>query len=91
MNWKIAFTVKAQAAFNKLDTVIRRRIEHFINNIPDFPDGPRMRGEPLQGPLAGLWKYRIGDYRLVCRIKDDVLTVLVVWLGHRREVYRKQS
>ncbi|KKN88583.1 hypothetical protein LCGC14_0246940 [marine sediment metagenome] len=52
------------------------------------PDGPRAAGKGLSGPLGGLWRYRVGDYRLVCEIRDDVLQVLVLKIAHRRDVYR---
>ena len=49
---------------------------------------PRVRGEQLKGNLAEFWKYRVGDYRLVCRISDDEFLILVVKIGHRRKVYK---
>jgi mRNA interferase RelE/StbE len=49
---------------------------------------PRRFGKPLIGDKAGLWRYRVGDFRLVCRIEDERLVVLVLAVGHRREVYR---
>lgn len=49
---------------------------------------PRETGKPLQGEMAGLWRYRVGDYRLICEIKDTVLSVIVLRIGHRRDVYR---
>lgn len=53
------------------------------------PEDPRRFGAPLQHNLSGLWKYRIGDYRVICDIQDDTVTVLVVRIGHRRQVYQK--
>jgi mRNA interferase RelE/StbE len=49
---------------------------------------PRRLGHSLSGPLIGLWRYRVGDYRLICRIEDGRCLVLVLTIGHRREVYR---
>lgn len=51
-------------------------------------EDPRQLGKPLQGRLSELWCYRVGDYRLVCELRDEALVVLVVRIGHRREVYR---
>ena len=53
-------------------------------------DDPRSRGKALTGNLAGLWRYRVGDYRVVCDIEDGVLVILVVDVAHRREVYRRR-
>lgn len=85
--WRVKYTEEARSELFKLDKPVRERIRSFVKRLPDLPN-PRMRGEALQGPLSGLWKYRVGDYRLVCQIQDEVVTVLIVWLGHRREVYR---
>lgn len=54
-----------------------------INNSKD----PRAFGKALKGNMKGMWRYRIGDYRVICEIKDDKLVVLALLLGHRREVY----
>jgi mRNA interferase RelE/StbE len=51
-------------------------------------DGPRSTGKALVGPLGGLWRYCVGDYRVICDIRDDTLVTLVVQVGNRREVYR---
>ncbi|MBQ7262142.1 MAG: type II toxin-antitoxin system RelE/ParE family toxin, partial [Synergistaceae bacterium] len=48
------------------------------------------RGRALSGPLAGLWRYRVGDHRLICEIQDDVLVILVIDIGHRSKIYRRQ-
>lgn len=87
MNWTFEFSDKAGKQLLALDKPIRERIRKFVKDLEELPN-PRMRGEPLTGNLADFWKYRVGDYRLICRIKDDKLLVLVVGLGHRREIYR---
>jgi len=53
-------------------------------------ENPRRFGGPLRYDLTGLWRYRVGDYRIVCEIQDNVLIVLIVRIGHRRKVYRKK-
>jgi len=88
MPWRIEFSRRAQREFDSLDKTVQKRIENFTDRISKLDD-PKMRGEMLQGPLAGLWKYRIGDYRLICQIIDNILTVLVIDIGHRREIYKK--
>lgn len=54
-------------------------------------DDPRSRGKGLSGNLAGLWRYRVGDYRVVCELDDGVMVVLVVDVAHRSTVYRSRS
>jgi mRNA interferase RelE/StbE len=64
--------------------------------ILDFMDGriaasenPRERGKALVGPLGALWRYRVGDYRLICDIQDNQLRILVISIGNRKEIYRR--
>ena len=54
----------------------------------EFTKNPRHFGEALVANLSGLWRYRVGDYRIICRIQDDVVVVLVLSIGHRREIYK---
>ncbi len=54
-------------------------------------DNPRLQGKALTGRYSGQWRYRVGDYRLICNIQDDIVVILVLELGHRKEVYRKQN
>ena len=86
--WKVEFSDKADKQLLSLDKPVRERIRNFIKNLQELPN-PRMRGEPLTGNLSDFWKYRIGDYRLICRIGDNEFVVLVVKIGHRSEVYKK--
>ena len=73
----------------KMDTYTRRIITNWIGkNLVDCED-PRVRGKPLSKDRAGLWRYRIGDYRIIVEIKDNKLIILVIAIGHRREVYEK--
>lgn len=52
-------------------------------------DNPRASGRPLKGELGVFWRYRVGDYRLLCEIQDEALTILVALIGHRKEIYDK--
>ncbi len=67
---------------------MQKRIVSFLQERIQTADNPRSTGKALQGSLSGLWRYRVGDYRLLCRIEDDELIILVIEIGHRREVYR---
>lgn len=88
MNWKIKFESNAVKALQKLDKVTRQRIERFIDRLAG-EQNPRSRGIALQGEAYdGLWRYRVGDYRLICQIKDKEVLILVVEIGHRKAIYR---
>lgn len=87
MLWKINFSEKADKQLLSLDKPIRERIRKFVKDLAKLPN-PRFCGEPLTGNLSNFWKYRIGDYRLVCKIHDDELLVMVVKIGHRSNVYK---
>ena len=88
MAWRIEFDPRAAKELNKLGSPQARRIVKFLSARVSKLQDPRSIGEALQGRLGQLWKYRIGDYRLIVDIRDHVLVVLVVRVGHRREVYK---
>lgn len=89
MAWRIDFTKAADKALRKLDRQTAGRVLGELEEIANLDD-PRSRGKALTGNLAGLWRYRVGDYRVVCDIEDGVLVILVVDVAHRREVYRRR-
>ena len=89
MKWTIEYAVSAQKPMRRLDPNVRRRIRDFLSTRVAGLDDPRQLGDDLQGArLGGLWRYRVGDYRILVEIKDEIVTVLVVRIGHRGEVYR---
>ena len=89
MAWRIEVDRDVQRAMKKLDRQIAKRITAKLREISQLDD-PRIMGKALTGNLAGLWRYRVGDYRIVCDIEDGVLVILVVEVEHRREVYRRR-
>ena len=89
MAWKIEFARTAEKELAKLDQQIVRRILRFLNEKVAID--PRSVGSPLKGELSEFWRYRIGDYRLYSSIHDEQVSVLVVRVGHRREVYRTKK
>jgi mRNA interferase RelE/StbE len=89
MTWKIEFDPAAIKELEKLDKTIERRILKFLRERVASLDDPRQIGGGLQGTRSGLWKYRVGDYRLICSLEHDRLVVLVLQVGHRREVYSR--
>lgn len=71
----------------KLDRQAQREIVGYLEKRIATKQDPRRFGKPLRAQLVGLWRYRVRDYRILCQIKDDVLVVLVVSVGHRKNVY----
>jgi mRNA interferase RelE/StbE len=89
MAWKIEFERAAQKELDKLDKPVARRILKFLYKRVGKLDDPRRMGEKLQGTLGEFWRYRVGDYRLICSLEHTRLVVLVLRIGHRREVYKR--
>ncbi len=89
MAWKIEFSADAERELSRLDTQHARRILKFLHERLAKLDDPRTIGKALQGSRLGeFWRYRVGDYRLICKIEDERLFVLVLRIGHRKEIYR---
>ncbi len=84
---KIEFTDSSKKQLKKIDNSNRNRILKYLFEIESLKD-PRTRGKALEQNLKGLWRYRVGDYRIVCDIVDEKVTILVVKIGHRRDVYK---
>jgi mRNA interferase RelE/StbE len=89
MAWRIEIDPAAQRELDKLDRSVARRILKFLYQRLGQLDDPRKVGERLQGTLSEFWRYRVGDYRLICSLENERLVVLVLRIGHRREVYRR--
>ena len=90
MAWQIEFDPSAAKELAKLDKPTARRIVQFLRERIAPQDDPRSLGEALRGDeLGSFWKYRLGDYRVVAEIIDRRVVIIVVRVGHRREVYRK--
>ena len=87
MAWRIELSDEAEAAIMKMDRQNQERFSKFFDRLMTR-DNPRSLGKALSGPLGTFWSYRVGDYRAICDIHDNVLTVEVIRIGHRREIYR---
>lgn len=87
MAWKLEIEPGAERALGKLATAHSKRIAAKLREIA-ASDNPRLRGRAMAGKYAGHWRYRVGDYRIIARIEDGRMVIVVVALGHRREVYR---
>lgn len=88
MGWRVEYTAEAAKDLARLDPQIVRRILKFVDERIVSGGDPRSIGEALRGPLAKYWKYRVGDYRLICEIQDKAIKIVVIRVGNRREVYR---
>lgn len=89
MAWKIEFEAAAFKELSKIGKADAKRIVVFLSERVLGSGDPRSLGQALKGSrLGNLWRYRVGDYRLICDIRDKVLVVLVLRVGHRKEVYK---
>lgn len=88
MAWRIEYARSVQKDIRRLDPPVRRQIHAYLEERIAALDDPRSLGKPLTGHFGGLWRYRIGNHRVICEIEDGRLVVLVLTIGHRREVYR---
>lgn len=89
MAWSVEFLPEAARELRKLDRQVAARLLQFLDKRVRDADDPGSIGEPLRGERFGAyWKYRVGDYRLICSIQDQRIVVTVVRIGHRRDVHR---
>ena len=87
MAWRIELAETAKKQLVALDRPVQERIRKYLRERIGSAADPRELGDSLRGNLAGLWKYRVGDYRIVAEIRKEEVLVLVVRIGHRRKVY----
>jgi mRNA interferase RelE/StbE len=89
MAWSIDLDPRAERELSRLDPRIARRISRFLFERLASLENPRGIGDALKGSeLGDLWKYRVGEYRIIASIEDKLVRILVVRIGNRREVYR---
>ena len=88
MTWKVEWDDKARRELRKLNRSTQGDILRYFREKIMVDDDPRRFGKALRHELHGLWRYRIGDYRVVCQIQDEHLIVLALSVGHRRNIYR---
>jgi len=85
--WKIEWDERAVRDARKLDVQTRQNIIRYLRERINTDEDPRRFGKPLLADMSGLWRYRVGDCRIVCRIEDDKMVVLILAVGHRRNIY----
>ena len=88
LTWTIEYTATARIQLRKLDKQMARRIVDTMSEQVAVLENPRNLGKALTGPMGEFWRYRVGNYRVVCDIQDDVLRVLVVRVGSCDRVCR---
>lgn len=86
--WQIEFTPEAEKQCVKLDRQVLKRILTFLHTRLIPAEDPRQLGKKLLGTHREFWRYRIGDYRMLCRIEDESFRILIVDVGHRKHIYR---
>jgi mRNA interferase RelE/StbE len=87
-SWRIEIARTAEKQILKLDRAAQKAIQRFLRERLAGAHDPRQWGRALQGDKQGLWRYRVGEYRLICDIQDERITVLVLEVGNRKDVYR---
>ena len=91
MAWTVSISNVAERQLRKLDRPVQKRILYWLNDRIEGCKNPRHFGETLKGDHAGLWRYRVGDYRVLYEIQDQNIVVLVLTVGHRRQIYKLRS
>jgi mRNA interferase RelE/StbE len=89
--WRIEYTQGAKRDLARLDKTQAKRISTYLRERVAGGQSPKDLGKPLRGVLREFWRYRVGDYRVLCRLEDDRLVVLVVRVGHRKDVYNRDT
>lgn len=84
----VEYSPGSRKTLRKLDPSIRNMLLKWIDKNLEGTSDPRVHGKALTGNLAGLWRYRVGDYRLIAEIRDDRLVILMLEVGHRSGIYQ---
>jgi mRNA interferase RelE/StbE len=87
MIWEVEFDNRARKELRKLDKQTQDRILKWLRETLATEEDPRRTGKSLKGRMKGLWRYRVGDYRIISQIQDEHIVILVVQIGHRRDIY----
>jgi mRNA interferase RelE/StbE len=87
MKYRLVWSAKAQKQFRRLDKSIQRYIDVWLVKNVDGTENPRRSGKALSKNLSGFHRYRIGDYRVICEIRDNICEIIAVSVGHRSNIY----
>lgn len=88
MNYRLKTTPKFEKSFRKLDRSTQKIIKNWINKNLSGCEDPRQHGKGLTANRTGEWRYRIGNYRLLCEIRDEEIVIVMLNIGHRRDIYK---
>jgi mRNA interferase RelE/StbE len=86
--WRVEIIRTAEKQITKLDRSAQKSIQRFLREHLLSVQNPRQWGKPLRGEKRDLWRYRVGNYRLICDIQDERVVVLILEVGHRKDIYR---
>ena len=86
--WSVQWDDRAVKELRRLDSKAQVTILQYLKTRISTDEDPRRFGKPLVANKSGLWRYRIGDYRLICAIEENILNVLIIAAGHRKEIYK---
>ena len=84
--YRLLYSQDSVRQLKKLDTSVQRLITSYMKKIGELPE-PRAKGKPLSGQLKGFWRYRVQDFRVICEIDEDSITIFVIDIGHRSKIY----
>lgn len=88
MNYRVETTSRFDKEFKKLDRYTQKMVKAWIQKNLIGCSNPRVHGKGMTANRSGLWRYRIGDYRILCEIQESKLVILALTIGHRSEVYK---
>lgn len=91
MKYRVVFSEKAKKQLKKMDKHIAALTIGWLEKNIEGCENPRLHGKGLVENRSGEWRYRIGDYRIICEIQDEEVLVLVLEIGHRREIYERKT
>ncbi len=86
--YKVDFSIEAANYIRKMDNSTKTTLLKWINKNLINCEDPRIHGKSLTGNKKGIWRYRVGNYRILCNIQDEILTILVLEVGHRSKIYK---
>jgi len=89
MAWKIKYLKSIQKEIRKINKGEQKKIREYLEDRIANADDPRKFGKALKGTHSEFWRYRVGQYRIICEIDDSEIVILVIRIGHRKDVYRK--
>lgn len=88
MKYELKIEKRALKKLRKMDRKTSALLIAWINKNLNATDDPRKNGKPLTGDYTGLWRYRVGDYRIIAKIKDEEILISLIDLGHRKDIYK---